>query len=338
MYRLVSNGAHLYKKDGHLVREPINMPVDVVPLTPDGRSYYSVAGFYYNGTIPCAGVIGNDIVTVGKLMRKYYLGSTSVERPGNQFWRQVTSAHDPEFVWYQGSFNISENSITPPGKCEAYMQLAAYHFTIPSEYRGRNIVGAALSVIHGGTVFQHKDPYSHYCPLQLERPGDENYGQKTCFSTDLRSVDYPGNSFDNPWNMNIAVLSQLNDEPCTIDWQMQADFNTHLKQGHVNDENCASKRQLWYTEGLVNTKSGYIPVTTSPWVQSIPLNAACISAIRSNNGGWVVVAPNVGYSNFDDRDTFAMDYPFFYPNSRDNNSWLCCSMWGYGLSLSIQRN
>jgi len=336
MYHLVSNGADLYKKYGHLVREPINVAVDVVTLTPDQRNYYSVAGAYY-GTIPCAGVIGVDGITVGKKMRKYYLGSTSEPRPGSQIWRPVRSAHDPEFVWYHGNFAMSENSITPPGSYEAYMQLAAYHFTIPSEYRGRNIVGASLSVIHGGTVFQHESPYNHYCELQLVNPSGD-YGQKTCFAADLRPVDYPGNSFGNPWNMNIGVLSRLNDEPATIDWQMQADFDTHLKQGHVNDVYYASRRQLWYTEGLVYVKSGYIPVTTSPWVQRIPLNAACISALRSNNGGHIVVAPNVGYSNFDDRDTLAMDYPIFHPMSRDTLCWMCCSMWGYGLSLSLQRN
>ena len=315
---------HLYKWDGHLLRQPLVI-AKTVALSPVARAYYAVAGQYKNG-YPVGGVCGYNDLKVGKIMRKYYMGSTAVTRPGNQIWRLVTTAHDPELVFYQGNWATSARYDGPSvgATSEAYLQLAAYRFEIPQEYRGSTILGATLSVIHGGTVLQHEDPYSHDC--ELEEP--------TCFTTNASQDMLTGYEFRKKWPLHIGVFDRLNDEPGSWvrDFQQEADFATNLAQGAVNVPP-SSSRNLWEFDGMY-VRSGYIPKTTAPWTETVKLNAAAVSAIVSNGGGWVVLAPDVGYSNSDDEDT-GSDYPCYTPGSGYDHFWACISLWGYGLQLTI---
>ncbi len=315
----------LYKWGGHLLRQPLIITKPIT-LNPVERAYYAVAGQYRNG-FPVGGVCGVNGITVGKLMRKYYMGSTTVQRPGDQIWRQVTTSHDPELIFYQGNWATSArfDGASVGATHEAFLQLAGYRFEIPQEYRSSIIVGATLSVIHGGTILQHEDPYSHKCDLD----------EPTCFAANASQGLLPGIGFREKWHLHIGVFGRLNDEPGSWvkDFQQEADFNTIGFQGVVNDPP-RSSRQIWYYDSLYS-HSGYIPVSTAPWVEQVNLNAAAVQAIISNNGGWIVIAPDVGYSSFDDRDT-SEDYPFYTPGSNYGSFWLCTSIWGYGLKLLIQ--
>ena len=329
MATLVCNGSLLYRRAGSLVRDPVPSRQSIT-LNPVERAYYAVAGRYLDG-FPITGILHNTALTAGKTMRRSALFSSLLpSRPTNQRWRQVTTSHDPEFVFYQGEYNPSQTVDAPFGSCEAYMQLAAYRFSIPSEYAGKQVYGATLSVIHGGTIFQHESPKNHFCELTVP----------TCFVADAPFSLCPKDSnWRTPWNMHIGVFDRLNDEPWSMvgNYQMEADFNTHTKQGSVNTRDFSSSRQIWWSSGIpYQSGRGYIPVSTAPWVQNIILNQACVNSINSLRGGWIVVLPNVGYSNFDDRDT-SEDYPMFTPGDDFGQFWLCCSFWGFGLQLTIAK-
>ena len=316
----------IYKHDGHLLRQPLIITRPVT-LNPVERAYYAVAGQYRSG-YPVGGVTGGNGVWVGKRMRKYYMGATTVTRPGSQIWRLVTTAHDPELVFYQGNYAISArfDDASMSATQEAFLQLAGYRFEIPQTLRGETIVGATLSVIHGGTIIQHEDPYSHKCDLD----------EPTCFAANASQGLLPGTGgFREKWHLHIGVFGRLNDEPGSWirDFQQEHDFDTVRHQGIVNDPP-RSSRQLWYYDSMFS-RSGYIPVSTAPWVERVNLNAAAVNAIISNNGGWIVLAPDVGYSSNDDADT-SSDFPVYTPGSGYGSFWLCTSIWGYGLQLLIQ--
>lgn len=318
---LVGNGSHLYRRSSHLVRTPI---VKTITLAPDEMAYYDVAGSY-NSAMPTAGVIADSehysqIALVGKKMRKYYLNQTT--RPSQyQIWRQVTTSHEPEFIFYQGAYSTAAGNTRP----EAFMKLCAYHFTIPAQYAPLAVASATLKITHGGTILQHygatvQTVVSSYMPQFAANA-----------STSLLEAN---SEWRTGWVQQFGLYQTLNNEPSQMHEQALQDItlDTHLTQGTLN--NGVTNGRLIWDNTYVSYTDGYIPVTNSPWVQSVALEADMLYALNGNRGGWIVGTPNVSTSTNASADT-ANDYPFYDPGSSNPAWWLCCSYWGFALQVTL---
>lgn len=139
---------HLYKKSGHLVRTPIT-----VTLQPSEMAYYSVAGTWTSTSWPNTGFIEQNTV-----QNVYSVGYDCLQALFNhgdsrQRWRQATSSHLPETVWYQGAFATSAPTIAATYQsCEAYMQMGAYKFKLPDGLSGLKAGSAKVKYVNGGAI------------------------------------------------------------------------------------------------------------------------------------------------------------------------------------------
>ena len=189
---------HFYKKSSHLVRTPIT-----ITLQPDEMAFYSVAGVYTSSNWPNGGFLAsgsmNSIKTAGESMRNAYLNPS-----GKQIWRQVTSSHQPENMFYQGAWATSVGTGNERG--EAYMQLGGYHFTLPQGLAALTCTGMRLKVVHGGEVC---------CYQSAQSQNTKNY----------YGVNYPqtaasafrGMGWDQPyWEQRVGMFESLNNRPAQM--------------------------------------------------------------------------------------------------------------------------
>lgn len=118
-----------YTKSGStlILRTPIQKTV-----SPDARAVYQCAGVYDKYGNPTNGFIEQNTLANVKAMGKECV-IRALNPTANEHWRAVTTTHDPETCWYNGAFATSAASIAATlTSCEAYMQMGAYHFTIPA--------------------------------------------------------------------------------------------------------------------------------------------------------------------------------------------------------------
>lgn len=317
MSHLVGNGTHLYRRDGHLVRTPI---LKTLTLVPDEMAYYDVAGSYRND-LPTGGFVGSSehysqIAPTGKLMRRNYANLTGIVHPGPQIWRQITSSHLPEFIFYQGAWSTSHGNTLP----EAFIKIPAYHFTIPQTYNGWAVQAATLSIIHGGTILQQ----------MMTRNSGQYFATQAPTSLLPSDSDWRGAG----WSMDFGLYQSLNTDPCymhddAIDTIL---LDTNRATGSLN-QGASNARLIWSNSAITYT-DGCIPVTSSPWTQTASLSANFCAALSAGMGGWIVGTPPVAVTS-GDTDLVGYDYPFFNPGSGNPGYWLCCSFWGFGLTVTL---
>lgn len=317
MAHLVGNGTHLYRRNGHLVRTPI---VKTIALSPDEMAYYDVAGSYRND-VPTGGFVADSehytqVAAIGKLMRRNYANLVGTVHPGPQIWRSVTSSHLPEFIFYQGAWSTSRGNAHP----EAFIKVPAYHFTIPQTYNGWDVSAATLSLIHGGTILQY----------MMTRTANQY------FATTAPTSLLPSNSGwrGAGWSMDFGLYSSLASDPTdmhgsAIDTIL---LDTNRAAGNLN-QGAANARVIWSNAAITYT-DGCIPVTSSPWTQAAALSSNFCAALASGMGGWIVGTPSVGVTN-GNTDLVGYDYPFYDPGQGNPGYWLCCSFWGFSLSLTL---
>ena len=150
--RLVSNGTHLYKvgtgASAHLMRTPLTFT-----LSPDAMSFYAVAKAYTTSGWPARGFIDAATSTNVKGVGSDCISQLVTPSDSRQMWRAVTTSHHPETVWYQGAYATSApNANAAVTSCEAYVQLAAYHFKIP-DIAGLAVTAAEIGYMNGGAIY-----------------------------------------------------------------------------------------------------------------------------------------------------------------------------------------
>ena len=325
-YRLIANGSRIYRYGSHLLRTPLRKTINI---TPDAMAYYSVAGTYLNAT-PTGGVIGTggqnayeNAIRAGKQMRRQYLGLTTT--PGRQIWRSVTTSHQPELVFYQGAYSTTTGNYN---QSEAYLQIPAYHFTVPQKFADFAVTGGSLKIAHGGTVLQHQSvktitTVGAYMPR---------------FAVDVTDsgVLAAGNPWRGDWTQDICVFGSVDTDPVRMVAlaTQSVSLNTSRSYGSLNGGESANGIKIW-DNTFVSYNDGFVPRTDSPWTQQITLTPAMLSAVSRIGGGWVVPRPNVGVSSSDSTDT-ANDYPFYYPSSNSPGWWICCTFWGFSITVTLE--
>lgn len=294
MNRLVSNGVHLLKRAGHLVRTPIR-----IKLNPDARAYYSVSGSYNSNNWPGSGFIAQSTYdncwSVGYDCLRAYIS------PNNplQIWRSVTTSHDPETCWYQGAFATSETSIERTFmSCEAYIQLGAYHFTIPEGLRGLNLTGATVSFTNGGGI---------ECYQSAGLRSSHNRALKGRFNFTTNFLPF------------YAVTSLK--QPRSV---MAAPYDAAVDI-YADGGGFVGLRDLWGFTGT--SRDGAIPTLTSPATKTFRMSESTLSVMRAGNGAWIVPA-DPAYVNS------ARNYGPYYVNSY-NGYWACESVWGLKMEVEL---
>lgn len=317
MSHLVGNGTHLYRRSSHLVRTPI---VKTLSLAPDEMAYYDVAGSY-NSNLPTAGFVADGenytyVTAVGKLMRRNYACLAGTTHPGPQIWRKVTTSHQPEFIFYQGAWSTAAGNTRP----EAFMKIPAYHFSIPTKYAQFTVTAATLSMQHGGTI--------------LQKMMTRNSGQY--FAANAPTSLLASNSdWRQSWDISLGLHSSLSTDPCYMHSSAidTAALDVNLTQGTLNRGGTYNARKIW-DNTFVSYTDGYIPVTDTPWTQSISLSSSFAAALTTGMGGWIVPTIPVAVTS-GTTDTYGSDYPYFTPGSANPGYWLCVSFWGFSLSVTL---
>lgn len=347
MYHLVANPAktHLLKRASHLVREPLPVVTVTVPVIPDEMAYYPLCGEYgvagsdYSpgrGFCSMVGLIGSSHARqMGKTMRRAYLGTNMSTHQG---WYKSTN-RNPYFIFYHGNYGATAANTF----CmEAYLQVPAYHFTVPSQYANYTVLGAALTVRHNGTI------------IAQQRAGNDKTKYQT--STDDSINDYyaaeaptsilpAGNNWRGKWTQRIGIYSSL--DRLIYRMHNSATDDVVLETDRVLND------LRWVSSGTSHSKTGRyspvlgnlhlsygddgIPTTFSPWNQVIPLSSSIVGTLQTSRAGWIVISPNVGVTSNDNVDN-AGDYPYWYDESAGWGRWLCCSFGDYALTLTLQKN
>lgn len=293
---------HLYKKSGHLVRTPIT-----ITLQPDQMAVYQVAGSYRaEGSVwwADAGFIAQGTVANTRQMGYDCLQALLNHNDWRQNWQYITTSHKPEFVWYQGGYATSAaNRTASLQSCEAYCQLAGYHFTVPSGLRTLDVTGGKIKFINGGAI--------------------ECYQSAANQSTNNRlwqnAQGVPaGNRF---WYGIFGVMNSLGD--------IQHIRNAPAEQFDLATTTGTPRgaRDLWARTGL-NTDGG-IPTLVTPTQCQVALGASTQGAMNNNktSGFWVV-------AHFVPTCSSINDYSPYYINT-NNGYWGCASLWDITLEVEL---
>lgn len=299
MNRLVadSEGSHLLKRSSHLVRTPI-----IINLSPDERAYYSVAGSYAKqGNVwwPDGGFIQqntmNNVWAVGADCIQAYLNPSDWQ----QGWRGVTSAHDPETVWYQGAFAPSAPNINAAYlSCEAYIQLGAYHFAVPTGLHDLEVTDVKVKFINGGGV-------AAYQSAGIQSANNSQLKGKFNF------VD---------WYMPFVVSQSLDSPSLLVAKPYDALVDILADTGTVR-----GVRDLWGFSGT--TRDGGIATLNAPVHKTYTMGANTLSNFNANKGGWIIPYIDAAYYG-------AQNYAPYYVNN-SIGYWGCISLWGLTLEVSL---
>lgn len=300
MSHLVGNGTHLYRRSSHLVRTPIHLA-----LSPDERAVYSVAGQYGAATghsdhWPIAGFIREQATTA----KCYQVGSDCIQaylNPQSQYqiWHSVSTAHDPELVWYQGSYSTSgANAQHCFDDCEAFMQLCAYHFTIPTGLQGLTASAVTVKFTLGGGVRCFQSP-----------------------ATGSASNSTLSGVFDfTNWYIPIAVASSLAAPTAIAQLPYDAKVNFIPSTGTFR-----GARDIW--DFGSSTRDGGIATLSSPPTVSYTLGTSTLAQFNALKGGWIIPYFDADWTN-------ATNYhPYYVDTTR--GYWACVSAWGFSLELDM---
>lgn len=304
MHHLVFNKNspyHFYKKSGHLVRTPIT-----ITLQPDERAVYQVAGTYrQEGSVWWAdgGFIAQGTVANVREMGYNCLQALLSHGDWRMDWQQVTGSHDPEMVWYQGAYATSApNRGASLQSCEAYCQMAAYHFTVPSGLQALDISSATLKFQNGGAIECYQSAANQSANNKLW----------------VNSSTIP-----NPrtWYAEFGVLNSLGHIQ-TIAVAPYDEFDLATASGTPT-----GARDLW---GRTSTNAdGGIPTLLAPVQCSVSMGTATKTAMQNNmqTGFWVAAYFNADVSNLN-------NYNPHYINST-NGYWGCVSLWGLQMQMEL---
>ena len=304
MHHLVFNKNspyHFYKKSGHLVRTPIT-----INLNPDQRAVYQVAGKYrQDGDVWWAdeGFVAQGTVTNTRQMGYDCLQALTNHSDWRMGWGIVNQSHDPEMVWYQGAYATSApNRTASLMSCEAYCQMAAYHFTVPSGLQSLDITSATLKFVNGGAIVCYQSA--------------ANQSSNNKLWVNDSAVQNP-----RTWYAQFGVLNSLGHIQ-TIAAAPHEEFDLASTAGTPK-----GARDLWGRTGT-NTDGG-IPTFTTPVSCSVSMGTATKTAMQNNmqTGFWVAAYFNATVSNLN-------NYLPYYINST-NGYWGCVSLWGLKMQLEL---
>ena len=361
MPHLVGNGTHLYRREvlipgesgviseNHLVRTPIK-----VSLSPDAISFYSVAGSYIDGE-PAGGVFVTPAQISGYrdasiqaswAMRRLYLHNSALGI-STPVWRDGTSAHNLKnlFVFYDGGYHTSYRGGEQAYKPEAYMQIPAYHFTVPEKYSSLSVTGVGLSVTHYGTLFRCGSAGASGGIEPSDGAG--HWLEGTYYVKDAPDVLIPSNSDwrEDNWKMNVGLYQSLDDNMNNMiaNAAETADFATGVTgSGYL-------PYQLWQGYGTSLIADGQIPVG-GPRGQVVQLGGSMAgkfnethgSGSSKTRGGWLVAMPNAKAST-QPSDNILGNRPCYFAHRTDPwrdemyYYWLCCVFAISGIDLYFDR-
>jgi len=299
MNRLIahSTSKHYLRRASHLVRTPIK-----ITLQPDERAYYSVAGSYSSSSWPAAGFIAANtqagVRSVGSSCVSNYLIPTN----SKQIWRKVSTSHDPETVWYQGSYATSAPSLSGAlTSGEAYIQLGAYHFTVPAGLADLDVTGVKVSCTSGGGVQTYQSAAAH-----------------SSYNTPLKGAY----DFDS-WVIPFAVTQELVKYSDLVGKPHDNGFDILADTGAV-----VGARDLWAFGSA--DRDGGVATLSSPVAKSYSMGAATLADFNANRGGWIV--PYVNASTSQGINVFGY-YPYYIPSNP--GWWGCISLWGLTVEVSL---
>lgn len=293
-----------YTKSGStlILRTPIQKTV-----SPDARAVYLCAGVYDKYGNPTNGFIEQNTLANVKAMGKECV-IRALNPTANEHWRAVTTTHDPETCWYNGAFATSASAVAATlTSCEAYYQMGAYHFTVPSVPSDIDMTIQLKYVTGGG--------FQCY----------QSAGKKSASNKPLR-----GYSQWSSWQPKIAVYTG----------DLIANYNkVHLRQ--VAAQNWFSAldmladgaaggfkgvRDLWGFTG--STRDGGICTLTTPLTKTFTLGTEAAGWIRNAGGAWLIPYTDMSYGSGD------TDYsPSYYTSNA--GWWGGFSLWGLSLVVKI---
>lgn len=299
MGTIIRNGStsssRMYRYNDLILRTPI-----VLNLAPYERTYYSVAGSYSAG-LPNTGYIRSlsyaNTQGVGSDCVKAALNPT-----GSQIWRVVSNSHDPEFVWYQGSYATSATDIaTGIQSSEAFLQLCGYHFALPSNLNDLTVTKVTVSFTLGGGIVGYQ------MPLWQSANNSYLYGKY---------------SFSN-WFMPIQVCANLNHP---VQMSNLYPYDTPIDILSYRGSSPTGYRDLWMRTST--SQDGGIPTLLTPPTVSYDLGANTLAAFNANRGGWIVPNPELQWSG---NTSYR---PYYWPTQE--GYWACVSMWGFSCQVTLE--
>ena len=184
MSRIIrKTGGKIYRWNGNILRTPI-----VIRLQPDQKKVCQIGDPRSKvGDVIKSGFVGsttwyNSVQSVGYQMLNYMMN-------GSPAWIDAWGAHDPEFVWYQGAYSTSAQTIEQ-GKwlSEAYAQFPGFHFTLPSLASPWVISGVRVYFLNMGVT-------RAYGPAVNRNANNTNI------------ANTPGWTGGNDWTVNFHVLN-----------------------------------------------------------------------------------------------------------------------------------
>ena len=303
MESLVGNGTNLYRRNGYLVRTPI-----IINLNPSDRAWYGCAGRYDSANWPTGGFIEsltyNNNIKVGADCIYVY------QHPSNKmYWRQVTSAHDPETVWYQGAYSTTAGSVALGERsCEAYLQCGAYRFTIPSGLNSLAVTNVKVKFTNGGGV---------RCFGTAQAASPNNRALKGIMDFNQLYLPFYVTEFINnstPLLMPQGIVAAS--RPCDSSIDILAD----------NGE-CRGARLLWDRIASPSTDGG-IPTLTTPTSKQYDMGGSTLNYVNQHRDFWIVPMIDTWYSS----GTLGGYAPYFVDAQM---LWACISLWGISVEVSL---
>ena len=299
---LVGNGTNLYRRTSNagarLVRTPIS-----INLNPDQMAVYQVPGTWkQSGNVwwPDGGFIDTNTISniqaVGFNCLNAFI-SHSDQRIG---WGPVTGGHLPETVWYQGAYATSAQTLQGAlNSCEAYLQLGAYHFSIPESLHNLNITNITVKFVNGGGIQCYQSPAAHSSSnTWLQGYGDwGQYFMPFVVTTDLGHYQSLAST---AYDAQIDILSSRATQP-------------------------RGARDLW--DFGSSTRDGGIPTMQTPVQQSYNMGGTSLSVFNQNKGSWVVPFINANINTMSDYGP-----SYWNPN---NGFWASFSIWDLKLTVTI---
>lgn len=324
MALLIGNGSSLYRRDGSLVRTPIRITVNPVE-----RAWYAVADQYTTSQgvpdWPMGGYYGwtstSTVESAAVRMRNDWKSPQT-----RQIWRNVTSSHDPENIFYQGLWGISMPYEQMRG--EAYLQLGGYRFEKPRTLQGLTCTGLKLRISHGGEICAYQNP-------EYSSAASSNFYGRDWNASSSRSNTWKS-QFQNThwgsgwWWQRVGLFPNLQ----YLQQHTPAELYD-LAQDEIELETGSTEGGL--PRGWVNiwteTPFGCIPTATNPYIREYDLSQDIVNAFNNNGGGWVVSLPYVHNAQTIGGVSYEAEPKF---TAQLSTWWFCSSFGSYKLIMELE--
>ena len=308
--KLASGTRRLYRygSPALLLRTPIT-----ISLNPDTMWVFGFTVQRDSLGYPAQGYVLN---ATGDYSTGYKVGHdclNAVDRPTHVMnWQQVTNAlHKPEFVWYQGQYATSANTMAMSmNQCECYAQWPAYHFTIPQTLQGLTATKVVVSFTNGGAVICEGSPINQ--------------------STGNKALKGYGTEF-NSWKIPIAVTSDLK---IGNNWFLSQPYDK-IVDIFADTGTYRGWHDLWGFAGGGSSRDGGIPTIlpeASLPVKTYQLGTSTLAKFNSTHGGYFV--PFMEYQNIGSSNNYR---PLFAPErTTPRGQWACMSIWDIKLKVTLE--